>query len=367
MGDGRDPAPDAVAALLGDGPHQAVAEVVRARLRMVPEGARALAAAEASPGSAEARALLTAAVAHLLASDRAFAQYLATTGLGQPGDPPTVQLRIEPGTVQLRVGPPSAPPLKGPSTVQLRVGQAAAPPPKGPSTVQLRTGPAAARARALAARRSNAGIVLALVLVLVAALVALGVHLGSRPLLKPGGPDLAHAAQPLGDPALVRAVLPDEGAMPRGWRVQREPRSGTGTADGRPCLLPDACDRQLAYATVTFEAASVQTAEFQVIAFASPEAAAEAFDSLLERTGGEEATAVAVPRIGDRSATRTHGASAAVVLVRVGGVLLVVRDDGPGAALTAPGLTVFARLLADRARQAQDGRTPDASARGTAG
>ncbi|MFF2746118.1 hypothetical protein ACFVVA_11280 [Kitasatospora sp. NPDC058048] len=347
MGDGRGPAPDAVAAaLLGDGPHQAVADVVRARLRMVPEGAGALAAAQASPGDAQARALLAAAVAHLLATDPAFAQYLATTALGKPGDPPTVQLRSEPGTVQLRVGPPSAPP------------------PKGPSTVQLRTGPAAARARALAARRSNAGIVAALVLVLIAALVALGVHLGSRPLLKPGGPGLAHAAQPLGDPVLVRGVLPDEGAMPRGWRVQRGPESGTGPTDAVPCLLPDACDRQLASASVTFGAASVQTVEFDVVAFASPEAAAKAFDSALERTGGVESTAVAIPRIGDRSATRTVGSSSAVALVQVGGVLLLVRDDGPGAALTAPGLTVFARLLADRAQQAQEGRTPDASARG---
>ncbi|MFJ6384195.1 hypothetical protein ACIQI7_29845 [Kitasatospora sp. NPDC092039] len=349
MGDGRGLAPDAVAALLGDGPHRAVADVVRARLRMVPEGARALAAAEASPGDAQARALLTAAVAQLLAADQAFARYLATTGVGKPGDPPTVQLRSDPGTVQLRVGPASAPP------------------PKGPTTVQLRTGPAAARARALAARRSSAGIVVALVLVLVAALVALGVHLGSRPLLKPGGPGLAHAAPPLGDPALVRGVLPDEGAMPRGWRVQRGPRSGTGTAGELPCLLPDSCDQQLAYATVTFGAASVESLEFSAVAFASPEAAAKAFDSTLERTGGEESTAVAVPQVGDRSATRTHGSSSAVALVRVGGVLLLVREEGPGAALTAPGLTVFARLVADRARQAQDGRTPDASARGAAG
>ncbi|MFD4655692.1 hypothetical protein ACFWP2_08620 [Kitasatospora sp. NPDC058444] len=351
MGDGREPAPETVAAaLLGDGPHRAVADVVRARLRMVPEGARALDAAEASPGDARKRELLTAAVAHLLASDQAFARYLATTGLGRPADPPTVQLRSEPGTVQLRVGPPSAPP------------------PKGPTTVQLRTGPAAARAQAaLAARRSTAGIVAALVLVLIAALVALGVHLGSRPLLKPGGPGLAHAARPLGDPVLVRGVLPDEGAMPRGWQVQRAPQSGTGVTGPLPCLLPDSCDQQLAYATVTFGATSVQTVEFDVVAFASPEAAAKAFDSALDRTAGEESTTVAIPRIGDQSATRTHGSSSAVALVRVGGVLLLVRDDGPGAALTAPGLTVFARLLADRAGQAQDGRTPDASARGTTG
>ncbi len=69
-----------------------------------------------------------------------------------------------------------------------------------------------------------------------------------------------------------------------------------------------------------------------------------------------------LPRIGDQSAVRTRGSSSAVAMVRVDAVLLLVHDDGLGAAATAPGLTVFARLLAERARQAQDGPTPDATA-----
>ncbi|MFD8788491.1 hypothetical protein [Kitasatospora sp. NPDC059599] len=334
--------PDVVEALLAGGPHQAVADVVRARLRMVPEGARALASAETGPEDVQARAQLTAAVAHLLATDEAFAQYLATTGLGRSTDPSTVQLRT------------------GPSTVQLRTG--AGSPPTGPTTVQLRVGPADARARALAARRSSAGIVVALALVLIAALVALGIHLGSRPLLKPGGPGLAHAAQPLRDPALVRGVLPDARAMPAGWEVRSGPESGTGSGADAPCLLPDSCDQQLAYATVRFGAADIRTANFTAVAFGSPETAARAFGATLDRTAGEDSGAVALPRIGDQSAVRTRGSSTAVALVRVGAVLLLVRDDGPGAAVTAPWLTVFAELLAERARQAQDGRTPDAAA-----
>ncbi|MFJ9443634.1 hypothetical protein ACIRRH_17425 [Kitasatospora sp. NPDC101235] len=360
MGDGRGLVPEAVAALLDDGPHQAVADVVRARLRMVPEGARALAAAEASPGDAQARALLTAAVAQLLASDQAFAQYLATTGLGKPSDPPTVQLRSEPGTVQLRTGPPSAPPPKGPTTVQLRTGPPSAPPPKGPTTVQLRTGPAAAHARALAARRSTTGIVLALALVLIAALVALGVHLSSRPLLKPGGPDLAHAAQPLGNPALVLRLLPDERAVPGDWQVQRGPTAALGTDGERPCLLPDSCDEQLAYGIVTFGSTSVQAVEFRVATFASPEAAARAFDNALGRTAGTKPT-VAVPLIGDQSAIRIQGSLSAVALARVGSALLIVREEGPGYQLTVPALTGLAELVAERARQVQDGHIPDIS------
>ncbi|MFE7593815.1 hypothetical protein ACFU6K_30870 [Kitasatospora sp. NPDC057512] len=341
-------APDAVAALLGDGPHRAVADVVRARLRIMPEGARALTAAEANPGDAQARALLTAAVDHLLAADPAFARYLATTGLGEPADPPTVQLRSEPGTVQLRVGPPSAPP------------------PANPATVQLRLGPGAARARALAARRSSAGIVVALALVPIAALVAIGVHLGSRPLLKPGGPGLAHAAQPLSDPALVSAVLPDARALPGGWQVRRGPTAGTAQGGELPCLLPDSCDRQLASATVTFGSASVQAVEFGVAAFASPEAAARAFDHTLDRTAGTEPT-VAVPRIGDQSAVRVQSSSSAVALARVGSVLLVVREEGAGDRLTGPAFTGLAELVAERARQAQEGRTPGATADGPTG
>ncbi|MFF7995324.1 hypothetical protein ACFZDG_36855 [Kitasatospora xanthocidica] len=346
MGDGRGTVPGVVEALLVGGPHQAVADVVRARLRLVPEGARALALAEAGPKDPRARAQLSLAVEHLLASDQAFAGYLATTALGRPADPPTVHLRTDPGTVQLRTGPPGTPPT-------------------GPSTVQLRVDPVeTARAQALAARRSATPIVVALVLVLVAALVAIGIHLGSRPLLKPGGPGLAHAA-PLSDPALVRGVLPDAPAMPAGWQVRRAPQSGTGTGGDVPCLLPDSCEQQLAYATVSFSAADIQTVAFSVVTFASPEAAARAFDTTLDRTAGEDSGAVTLPRIGDQSAVRTRGSSSAVALVRVGGVVLLVHDDGPGAAVTAPWLTVFARLLAERARQAQDGRTPDAAANTT--
>ncbi|WP_030244104.1 hypothetical protein [Streptomyces sp. NRRL S-350] len=348
MGDGRGMVPDVVEALLVGGPHQAVADVVRARLRMVPEGARALAEAERSPKDVRAREQLTAAVTQLLASDVAFAQYLATTGLGRPAGPPTVHLRT------------------GPSTVQLR-STGAEPPPAGPTTVQLRVGPVDARARALAARRGSVGIVVALALVLIAALVAVGVHLGSRPLMRPGGPGLAHAALPLRDPELVRGVLPDARAMPAGWQVQSGPESGSGSGGGVPCLLPDSCDQQLAYATVRFGESDIQTVEFTVVTFASPEAAARAFDTTLDRTAGEDPGAVSLPPIGDQSAVRTRGSSAAVALVRVGGVLLLVHDAGPGAAVAAPALTVFARLLADRARQAQDGRTPDAAARTAAG
>lgn len=342
MGDGRGPTADAVSALLGDGPHQAVADVVRARLRMVPEGARALAEAQAHPGDARARALLTAAVAHLLASDPAFAQYLATTGLGRPGDPPTVQLRSGPDTVQLRVGPPSTPP------------------PNGPTTVQLRTGPTAARARALAARRSGTAIVVALALVLITALVALGVHLGSRPLLKPGGPDLAHAARPLRDPGLVIAVLPDERTVPDGWRLQRGPTAGQGVGGGLPCLLPDSCDRQLAYGVVTYGTDSAQRTEFDVVTFASPEAASRAFDTTLDRAGDPKPS-VAVPLVGDQSAVRIQGGQSALAVARVGSVLLLVHVEGPGADPTAPGFVGLARLVAERARQVQEGLLPDSS------
>ncbi|MFG2913770.1 hypothetical protein ACGF0D_12870 [Kitasatospora sp. NPDC048298] len=342
MGDGLGPASDAVAALLGDGPHQAVADVLRARLRMVPEGARALAAAEASPGDAQARALLTAAVAHLLASDPAFAHYLATTGLGKPGDPPTVQLRGEPGTVQLRLGPPSAPP------------------PKGPTTVHLRTGPADARARAFAARRSGTGIVVALALVLVAALAALGVHLASRPLLKPGGPDLAHAARPLDDPRLVARVLPDEGTMTGGWRLRLGPTAGIGSGSELPCLLPDSCDRQLAYGVVTYGTDAAQTAEFDVVTFASPEAATRAFRNALDRAGDPKPS-TAVPLIGDQGAVRVQDGRSAVAVIRVGSVLLLVRVEAPGADLDTSGFLGLARLAAERARQVQEGQLPDSS------
>ncbi|MFE5587048.1 hypothetical protein [Kitasatospora sp. NPDC056531] len=348
MGDGRDLVPDVVGALVrlaqgaAGGPGQAAAEVVRARLRLMPEGARAVAALEASPHDPRAREGLTAAVTRLLATDVAFAQYVATTELGRPADPTTVHLLVGPET--------------DPATVQLRTDS------PGPSTVQLRVDPAVANARVLAARRGNAGIIVALALVLIAALVALGINLGSRPLLHPNGPDFAHAARTVRDPARVQGVLPDVAAMPGGWQVESGPQSGAGSGTDAPCLLPDACDQQLAYATVTFRAVPVQSVQFTVVTFASPETAGRAFATRLALVDGEVgATAVTIPPIGDQSAARERGSSMAEALVRVGSTLLYVRDQGPGAAVATPALTLFARLLAERAQQAQDGHTPDAT------
>ncbi|MBD0689121.1 hypothetical protein [Streptomyces sp. CBMA123] len=377
MGDGQELVPGVVGALVRlargatgatGGSGQAVAEVVRARLRLMPEGARALAAVEGGPDDPRAHAALTSAVGQLLATDRGFAQYLATTVLGTPTDPSTVQLRTnpeaDPRTVQLRTGPEADPrtvhlrtdPEADPRTVQLRTG-----PESGPSTVQLRVDPAAAGAQALAARRGNVAIIVALALVLIAALVALGINLGSRPLLRPTGPDFAHAARTIRDPAQVRGVLPDVAAMPGGWQVESGPRSGADSGPDAPRLLPDACDQQLAYATVTFRAVPVQTVRFTVVTFASAEAAGRAFGSSLDPADGEGAAAtVTIPSIGDQSAARTHGSSQAEAVVRVGSTLLSVQDDGPGAAATTPALVLFARLLAERARQAEDGHAPDA-------
>ncbi|OEV38455.1 hypothetical protein HS99_0021380 [Kitasatospora aureofaciens] len=341
------------------GPDRAVAEVVRARLQLMPEGARALAAIEAGPADPRARGELTAAVAQLLATDPGFAQYLTTTELGGPADPTTVQLRTDPEpdptTVHLRVGPEDR------STVQLRVE------PRNPSTVQLRVDPAAAGARALAARRSNTALVVALALVLIAALVALGIHLGSRPLLQPTGPDFAHAARTVRDPAQAQGVLPDLTAMPSGWQVASGPRSGASSGPDVPCLLPGACDQQLAYATVTFSTTPLPSVQFTVVTFTSAEAAGRAFDTRLDLLDARgDATVATVPSIGDRSAARTRGGSTAETLVRVDSVLLYVHYSGPGATVALPGLTPFARLLAERAQQAEQGRTPDAVFHATA-
>ncbi|MEU4117207.1 hypothetical protein AB0F71_22250 [Kitasatospora sp. NPDC028055] len=372
MGDGRELVAGAVGALVRlargtpGGRGQAVAEVVRARLRLLPEGARALSAIEADPDAPAARAELASAVARLLATDPGFAQYLTTTDLGGTADPNTVQLRTDPNpgpsTVQLRTGPGP-----DPTTVQLRVDPDT--PAGGPSTVQLRVDPAAAgAARALAARRGNAAVLTVLALVLIAALVALGINLGSRPLLQPTGPDLAHAARTIRDPARVQGVLPDAAAMPSGWQQQGAPRSGTGSGPGAPCLLPGACDQQLAYATVSFSAPPLPSVQFTVVTFSSAEAAGRAFDTRLDLLNARgDAAPAAVQAVGDQSAARTRGDSTAETVVRVDSALLYVHYAGPGAAVALPGLTPFVRLLAERTRQAEDGRTPDAVLHTTGG
>ncbi|MEU9076011.1 hypothetical protein [Kitasatospora sp. NPDC048538] len=312
MGDGQELLPAVVGGLVraaegvAGGPGRAVADLVRTRLRASAEGARAVAAIEANPGDARARSGLTAAVGDLLAADPAFARYLATTELGKPPEEPTVHLRVD---------------------------------------------PAVAGSTARAARLGAVPVLVTLSLVVVAALVAVGINLGSRPLLQPNGPDLAHAGRTLRDPAQVRAVLPDLSAMPGGWQVRSGPTSGAGPGADAPCLVPDACDRQLAYATVTFASSGTHSAQFTVVTFASPETAGRAFDLALARIGGDGASVLPLPPIGDQSAARTDDTQGTDVLVRVGSALLDVRDPGPGST-AAPALTLFAGLLADRARAA---------------
>ncbi|MBV6698953.1 hypothetical protein [Kitasatospora aureofaciens] len=316
MGDGQELVTAVVEALVR-APGTVVAELVRTRLRAVPGGGEAVDAIEARPADPQTRAGLAAVVGQLLAEDPAFARYLLTE-LGRPKDPPTVHLRV--------------------------------------------TLPAATR-------RSTGGILVTLALVVVAALVALGINLGNRPLLQPGVHGFAHAVTALREPAQAQGVLPDIQAMPGGWQIETGPHAGTSTSDDVPCFVRDACDQQLAYATVNFRAGSRHSVEFTVVTFASPGTAGRAFDTMLGSVGGADATAaVPLPPIGDQSAARTHGSQGAEALVRVGTTLLYVRDSGPGASAAAadvPVLAVFAQLLATRSQQAQDGQVPDAAAPGT--
>ncbi|MGW2252874.1 hypothetical protein ACWCXH_22130 [Kitasatospora sp. NPDC001660] len=337
MGDGQELVTTTVDALIR-APGTAVADLVRTRLRAAPGGGEAVAAAEADPADPRAREALTTAVGRLLAEDPAFARYLLTTELGPPANPSTVHLRMKPAD---------------PPTVHLRVEPADAP------TVHLRVKPTSTR-------RATGGILVTLALVVVAALVALGINLGNRPLLQPGVRGLAHAAPVLRDPAQAQGILPDLGAMPGGWRIESGPRSGTGVDDDVPCFVQDGCDQQLAYATVTFRTASGHSAQFTVVTFTSAETAGRAFDAMLKNVGGADAAAgVPLPSIGDQSAARSHGAQGMEALVRVGTTLLHVGDSANVNVGDAPAVTAFARLLAARAQQAQDGRTPDAAAPGS--
>ncbi|MFD8084701.1 hypothetical protein ACFV4F_23730 [Kitasatospora sp. NPDC059722] len=338
MGNGQELVTATVDALVR-APGSAVAELVRTRLRAVPGGEEATVSAAADPADPRARAALTAAVGRLLAEDPAFARYLLSTELGPPTSPSTVQLRTAPAD---------------PPTVHLQAR------PGDGGTVQLRLKPASGR-------RATGGILVTLALVVVASLVALGINLGDRPLLQPGVHGFDHAATALRDPARAQGVLPDPAAMPGGWRIETAPQSGTSAGDGVPCFVQDACDQQLAYATVTFRAGPRHSAKFIVVTFATAATAGRAFGTMLERVGGTgAAAAVPLPSIGDQSAARSHGADGMEALVRVGTTLLYVGDSGADAtAADAPALTVFARLLAARAQQAQDGRTPDAAVPGS--
>ncbi|MEU2899726.1 hypothetical protein ACWC4E_17250 [Streptomyces sp. NPDC001273] len=172
----------------------------------------------------------------------------------------------------------------------------------------------------------------------------------------------------------VRETLPDGEAM-TGWSETARPTAvGMDRLHrGQACPVKDnaGCENSRFYGVSTFRhddnAAHVS---FLVIAYDSEQAAREAYDVLWDgyysRRAGQRAETFGLGPIGDERDARFgtsgfHGEPGAVTQTRVGTTLLWTEAASAGkGGIDTDGVRDLATVLAERARQAQDGNTPSA-------
>ncbi|MFD7416208.1 hypothetical protein [Kitasatospora purpeofusca] len=169
------------------------------------------------------------------------------------------------------------------------------------------------------------------------------------------------------DDALVKAIAPDLRSMPGGWVMKAGP-------DLVPC--PSDCNGRLQIGMVTFEGLAASDSSNDRVTFAygcydSVENAAAAYQHNTARgpaTADNPSHEISVPKVGDSSKAESFHDSTGInpgydglVNFRVGTITATVQYASLNQINTRQ-LTLLARLLADRAQQAQNGRTPSAQA-----
>jgi hypothetical protein len=185
----------------------------------------------------------------------------------------------------------------------------------------------------------------------------------------PGTP--GHTATAVKDPALARAIAPDLAAMPSGW-------GPTDTATLDPCTDSD-CHGVLAYGSASFADSSGDThVDFTYATYDSVQSASAAFQQLVAAaqsaagatsSADDPVTAMSLDQVGDGSAafasrhyTGSEYTYKASVCLHVGTVTGRVNFASGYQKVNTDTLLLFARLLAGRAQQAQDGQMPSARA-----
>lgn len=165
----------------------------------------------------------------------------------------------------------------------------------------------------------------------------------------------------LKDPETVKAVLPDLHSMPTGWTITDEPSILVGEA---ACAeVYRSCDGVLSVAQSSFHDQFNQSASFGVIACASAEDARRLYTQLIaEPQADSEAKPLSMPALGHESAAFEMSDRMGQALVRVGTTLVWAEERGNNGDYQVETLEKLLRMAAARAQEAQDGRTPGASA-----
>ena len=169
----------------------------------------------------------------------------------------------------------------------------------------------------------------------------------------------------VGDTALTEAIAPDLQAMPSGWSLQKKPFVTACIKD---------CSGRLYTGGVVLEDSSGDTeAVFNYWTYDSVDSATAAYQRYVNNFHGTLSTdplsPMSLAQIGDNSTAYSsrHYDGAATkykgfVILRVGTVIGQAEYNTGYDKLDTAWLAAYARLLADRAQQAQNGQTPSARA-----
>lgn len=320
---------DGTAVAAGTGVGQAVSDMVRERLTATDRGRtaiRAVVGGRRDPDAlSELRTLLQAAVD----SDPDFARRLSEAMAGpRPAEVPrstTHSITFEGTTV------------RGRNTITL-----------GPVTFN---------------NTRNTRVSLLAVALVLAALVGIGIYAGARVITGSGpGPDPVVAALNSGS---LHQVLPTQGSLPAKW-TQPKPTETLTSAQGPGLIVAASADYLMGApeAKVSFMAAACINAErahefFNAVKKADDDSGRAEADGLT----------VPMPKIGDEQWAVTasgtqNGPGGGYIALRVGTVVLSIRGtDTDGQAFATSRLEVLARMMAERAQQAQNGQTPSAYVR----
>ncbi len=214
------------------------------------------------------------------------------------------------------------------------------------------------------------GVVIALttVGVVLAVLCVIGLRSALDSITDDGGPgdrrgsgDVRKVAA-LKDSAAVEAVLPDSGSLPAGWKVTQAAK----VTEGIPDNCSSACEGATFTATVRYENEQPSAgAFFYIQAFDTAGHAAQRFKDLRADQDMSIYSPMSLPRMGDESIAYRKGivnAESAEAGVLIGTVVTWVTYRTSSGELSPSAFASLARMLSDRAQQAQNGTTPFARA-----
>ncbi|MEV7420179.1 hypothetical protein [Streptomyces sp. NPDC089919] len=300
------------------------AELVRGRLGGVPEGPEAVAAVEWAPEDVQARSRLRDKVSAVLEAEPEFAARLAELLV-----PPAPPLPPE----------PPEPPAGFGDRPDIR--------PAG------RGGGLAGAATALAGRalgriRRREPVALLGLAAVVVLLGLAGYGVFSMMTADP-------KAIALKEFKTVESVLPESDAMPADWKTVSAPQVNTCRGAG------DRCKGVLSVAVSSYADLSGKTGQSAAFGIAACASVTDARRVYAEMTADEtRGGPLSLPSLGQQSRAFEISKGEGHAYVRVGTLVVYVSEQGSRDDYKPAVLTSLARMMAERAQQAQDGKTPSA-------